>query len=268
MDNATELLEKVRAGDEAALGALLVEVQPKLYRYSMKMCSQKEDAEDVMQESMLAMARSLRDFRGASSLSTWLFAIVRSFCIKKRRRRKFAPVREESFEELNSQDQDYFQSGVPDPYSQTASSEVWEQLLSAIRQIDLDYREVLILRDIEGLKAKEIAEIMGIGVSAVKSRLHRARAELRAHLSEHAVPNKSGCPDIQSLFSQHLEGDLSSNICQEMEAHVSQCLPCSQKCDGLKEVLKMCGNVPNDVPEDLKKKVQDTLRLAISQVSK
>ena len=94
------LLERARRGDEAALEQLLSAVQPQLYRFSMKMCRHTEDAEDVLQDSMMTLARSFRDFRGASSLSTWLFTIARSFCIKKRRKSKFAPQREESLEQL------------------------------------------------------------------------------------------------------------------------------------------------------------------------
>ena len=64
----------------------------------MKMCGDPEDAKDVVQETLLAMARSVRDFRGASSISTWLYTIARSFCIKKRRRSKFAPEEERSLD--------------------------------------------------------------------------------------------------------------------------------------------------------------------------
>jgi RNA polymerase sigma-70 factor, ECF subfamily len=64
----------------------------------MKMCHDREDAKDVLQDTLLAVARSIRDYRGASSLSTWLYTIARSFCIKKRRRSKFAPERERSLE--------------------------------------------------------------------------------------------------------------------------------------------------------------------------
>ena len=90
MQNDSEaqmLLEQARFGDDAALERLLKAVQPQLYRFSMKMCRHTEDAEDVLQDSMMTLARSFRDFRGASSLSTWLFTVARSFCIKKRRKR-------------------------------------------------------------------------------------------------------------------------------------------------------------------------------------
>src|SRR5258708_3072788 len=93
MRNETDqqLLELSRAGDGKALEALLERHQAQIYRFGMKMCRDPEDAKDVLQDTLLAMARGVRDFRGASSISTWLYTIARSFCIKKRRKSKFAP---------------------------------------------------------------------------------------------------------------------------------------------------------------------------------
>lgn len=92
------LLAAARAGDPHALETLLQRHQAQVYRFGMRMCRDPEDAKDVLQETLLSMARSVRDFRGASSLSTWLYAIARSFCIKKRRRSKFAPNEERSLD--------------------------------------------------------------------------------------------------------------------------------------------------------------------------
>ena len=85
------LLDAARQGDGDALEALLKDVQPRIYRFSLKMCGRTEDAQDVLQETLFAAARTVRGFRGASFVSTWLYTIARSFCIKKRRRRVFAP---------------------------------------------------------------------------------------------------------------------------------------------------------------------------------
>ncbi len=85
------LLTALQAGDDKALGVLLEKHLPAVYRFGVKMCRDPEDAKDVAQETLLAAARGLRDFRGASSVSTWLFTIARSFCIKKRRKRVGEP---------------------------------------------------------------------------------------------------------------------------------------------------------------------------------
>src|SRR6516225_3145570 len=87
-----ELLEAVRTQrDGKALEALLERHEPAIWRFGLKMCRDSEDAKDVLQETMLAAARTAAGFRGASSIPTWLFAIARSFCIKKRRHRRLAP---------------------------------------------------------------------------------------------------------------------------------------------------------------------------------
>src|SRR5512147_1714986 len=85
------LLDRARAGQSDALEQLLERHQSQVYRFGMKMCRDPEDAKDVLQDTLLSVARNVRDFRGSSSVSTWLYTIARSFCVKKRRKRKFAP---------------------------------------------------------------------------------------------------------------------------------------------------------------------------------
>ena len=263
--NTSALLQRARGGDEQALEQLLIAVQPQLYRFSMKMCRHTEDAEDVMQDSMMTLARSFRDFRGASSLSTWIFTIARSFCIKKRRKGKFAPEREESLEQLAPSEQGSIQSPSPDPHQQAESAEIWRQVQAGIQLIEPAYREILVLRDIEGLRAKEVAEIVGISVPAVKSRLHRARAELREHLASTHYQPQPGCPNIRKVFSQHLEGDLSPDICSTMEAHVADCPICAAECDGLKAALNACSSAPCEVPAAVQQRLQEALRTVLER---
>jgi len=265
--DTSQLLERARGGDDAALEQLLSAVQPQLYRFSMKMCRHTEDAEDVLQDSMMTLARSFRDFRGASSLSTWLFTIARSFCIKKRRKGKFAPEREESLEQLAPAEQQRIRSATPGPHEQAESAEIWRQVQAGIQRIEPAYREILVLRDIEGLRAKEVAEIVGISVPAVKSRLHRARAELREHLATTPYQPQPGCPNIRKVFSEHLEGDLSPDICSTMEAHVANCPACATECDGLKAALNVCSTAPCEVPAAVQQRVHEALRATLDRLA-
>ena len=262
---AERLLEQAQAGDTEALEQLLRVVQPQIYRFSMKMCRHTEDAEDVLQDSLLALTRSLRDFRGASSFSTWLFTIVRSFCIKKRRRSKFAPEREESLEQLSAAETQALSSPAPDPSEQAESAELWRHIQRGIQRLEPSYREVLVLRDIEGLRAREVAEVIGISISAVKSRLHRARAQLREQLSSAPYQPAPHCPDIRSLFSQHLEGELSPGLCATIEAHVDECRPCAAECRGLRAALSACSAAPAEVPPEVQARVRALLRQTIEE---
>jgi RNA polymerase sigma-70 factor, ECF subfamily len=265
-----DLLQAVRTGDGQALETLLERHEARLYRFARRLCRHREDAEDVLQESLLAAARGLSGFRGASSVGTWLYTIARSFCIKKRRKSVFAPA-EVSLDTEAS----LAARGVPDPARRPdealEASRLETALERAIAGLDRPYREVLLLRDVEGLSAAEVAGVTGLSVPAVKTRLHRARARLREALAPLLVPRGASvpapsarpCPDIVRLFSRHLEGDVSARTCATMEKHLAACPRCAAACDGLKEVLRMCRTAPEpDLPVD----VQDKLRRAVHEL--
>ncbi len=244
---------------------LLQAEQSRIYRYSMKMCGHPEDAADVLQETLLTVARSLGDFRGESSLSTWLFTIARSFCGKKRRKSKFAPAREDSLETDASSEVMALANPNDDPEAEASSQQVRVALDRAIGTLDPMYREVLVLRDIEGLGAKEVGEVLGLTVAAVKSRLHRARSSVRDNLAPFLNPEAelpgAGCPDIAESLSLHLEGDLSPHACAEMEHHIATCGGCKTTCDTLRETLRLCkSTVAPAVPEE----IASSVRVAIT----
>ena len=177
-----DTLRRAQGGDAQALDELIALIQPPLYRFSVKMCGTPEDAEEVLQDTLITVARSVQDFRGASSFSTWAYTIARNFCLKRRRKSKFAPTEEESLDQLDWQHNERLISTEPNPEEDVADLELWKQLRAGIQRIEPDYREILVLRDIEGLSAKEVAEVVELSVPAVKSRLHRARGQLRGHL--------------------------------------------------------------------------------------
>ena len=209
---------------------------------------------------MMTLARSFREFRGASSFSTWLYTIDRSLCIKNRRKRKLEPDHIEPMETLSPGERERIGSPLPDPEKQLETAEVWQLVHAGIHELDPSHREVLVLRDIEGLRAKEVAEIVGISVAAVKSRLHRARSDLRDSLMNHAYSPKPGCPDIRQVFSEHLEGDLSPDICSTMELHVANCPICAAECSGLQAALNACSTASVEVPPQVQKQVRAAIR--------
>jgi len=269
-----DLLAAARQGDADALEALILRYQPRVYRFGVKMCRNLEDAGDVVQETLLAMARSLRDFRGDASVSTWLYTIARSFCIKKRRRSKFAPAREESLEAIEIGRIERLSDTAPDPEQKTAEREIERALAAAIKSLDKAQREVLVLRDIEGLSAPEVAKVLGLSVEAVKSRLHRARVAVRARvapalgLAAAAAPRQAECRDVLMLFSRHLEGDIAREVCADMEAHLRRCDPCRGACESLKRTLALCRATPApDVPLSIRESVRDAIRVFLHQPS-
>jgi RNA polymerase sigma-70 factor (ECF subfamily) len=240
------LLERARAGDGQAIETLLERHQAQVYRFGMKMCRDPEDAKDVLQDTLLSVARGVRDFRGTSSISTWLFTIARSFCIKKRRRSKFAPNSQRSLDTDAAPEGRLLVDPAQSPDEALAGKQVERALEQAIVSLEPIYREVLLLRDVEGLTAPEVAEVLGVSVQAVKSRLHRARLSVRARVAPllgsptDAVGAAGTCPDVLTLFSQHLEGEISADTCAQMERHLQTCDRCRGVCDSLKRTLVLC----------------------------
>src|SRR6516162_8991329 len=107
-----KLLEAARAGDRKALGELLELLQPRIYGFGMRMCGNPDDAKDVLQETLIAVTRGIGDFRRESSLPTWLYSIARSFCIKKRRRRKGEPADTEPLESVRASRDDDLEASL------------------------------------------------------------------------------------------------------------------------------------------------------------
>jgi RNA polymerase sigma-70 factor (ECF subfamily) len=269
--NDDELLRAARQGDAAALETLLVRYQPHLYRFGLRMCGNPADAGDVAQESLISMARSLRDFRGDSSVSSWLYTIARRFCIKKRRRRKDAPAREDSLD-AGSDAGRQVADRAPDPEQAATNRELATVLTHAIDALDPPLREVLVLRDVEGLSAPEVAGVVGISVDAVKSRLHRARVNVRGALAPFLAaapartPHPAACPDVLTLFSRHLEGELDRHLCATMEAHLAGCAQCRGQCESLKRTLALCRQLPTpEVPAPVAASVKAAIQTFLDQ---
>ena len=265
MDASAErgLLDAARRGDRAALTTLLEQHQQRVFGFGVKMCGDAEDAKDVAQETLMTMVRTVRDFRGDASLSTWLYTVARSFCIKKRRRTKGAPAYHEPLDKAAQEG-----AGQPSssPEQMLLGREARETVATALDQLEPEAREVVVLRDIEGLSAAEVAEVTGLSIAAVKSRLHRARATLREHLlvvigGEPTMPAPASCPDVLGLLSRKLEDEISPDVCAEMEQHVAGCPHCKSLCDSLKRTLAVCKALPTpSVPAH----VQESLRQAVA----
>ena len=268
-----ELLTAARGGDVVALETLLVRYQPHLYRFGLRMCGNVEDAGDVTQESLISMARSLRGFRGDSSVSSWLYTIARRFCIKKRRRGKFAPSREDSLDAPETDAVERLPDPAPNPEQTATNRELATALTRAIDALDPSQREVIVLRDVEGLSAPEVANILGISIEAVKSRLHRGRVAVRHELAPMLrrptiePPRQTICPDVLTLFSRHLEGDIDANVCATMEAHLARCGQCRIACESLKRTLAICRELPTpDVPAPIAASIKAAIRAFLAEV--
>jgi RNA polymerase sigma-70 factor (ECF subfamily) len=275
MSSDDELVDAAKSGNREALEQLLERHQGQVFRYGLRMCRAEEDAKDVLQETLIAAARTLPEFRGASSVSTWLYTIAKSFCIKQRRRSKFAP---EAIDSLDGGAPARAVVQVEDPARGPDEAldgrRLQAALENAIGALEPKYREVLVLRDVEGLSAVEVAEVLGLSVEAVKSRLHRARVAVRERIAPELAPEPErtvsepspACRDVVVAFSRHLEGEIDSNLCAELEQHLQGCPSCRSRCDSLRATLRLCRNAAAaPVAPNIELSVREALRRYLVQ---
>jgi RNA polymerase sigma-70 factor (ECF subfamily) len=192
----TELLGLVKSGDAGAFDAFVDRYGQRIMHFGLRMCRHNEDAEDVLQETMLTAYTGLKTVREPGAVRTWLYRVAANACRMKRR--KSTRAREIALEDLQPPGwEEGVIKDVPDwsllPEDEAVRSELRAALERAISELPHDYRIVVLLRDVEGLSTQETAQALDLGVSAVKMRLHRGRMELRQALTSFRLP---GEPDM------------------------------------------------------------------------
>ena len=187
-----ELAAGLLTGDEAAFAAFVEAFHARLAHYSFLMCGQREDAEEVAQETLLKVFESIDQLRDPARLKAWVFRIAKNECFMKRRKSTFAPKVELSLDELKPQksgEGDGLAIEIADwsalPDDLLLNAELQEALTRAIRQLPEIYRSVVLLRDVEELNTEETADILDISQDTVKTRLHRGRLALRQSIDEY-----------------------------------------------------------------------------------
>lgn len=186
----SELLAGLRRGDPAAYRLLVDLNSASVYNVALKLLGDEQEAEDVLQETFMSAFEAVAGFEGRSKLSTWLYRIAYNASLMRLRKRKqmttFSldrPARDEDGIGLPMRHQLVDWSTVPDDELLTA--EAREEMDRAIAELPEALRSTFVLRDIQGLSGAETAEVLGITVQAVKTRLHRARLQLRDRLSDY-----------------------------------------------------------------------------------
>ncbi len=169
-----ERIEAARAGDAEALEALLKEHRAQVVRYAMRLCISPEDAEDATQEALLALARYVSALREVAALSSWLFAAVRTHCTRLARRSLRYLLDDDRLATLSLEG--------PSPEEQLVDRQLRHHLAGVLRELDPILRDAILRRDVLGESAEEAAAALGISVEALKSRLFRARKEVKRRL--------------------------------------------------------------------------------------
>lgn len=182
-DDESQLVTAAKSGDAAAFEELVNRYERKIFRLTMNITRNHEDAEDAMQDAFMKAYAHLANFQGDSRFYTWLVRIAANEALMRLRKRR---PNQFSLDEPVEGDEDLMprelQDWGPSPEQRYAQAEMRDILDQAIDQLEPEYRVPFVLRDMEELSTEETAAAMGISVAAVKSRLLRARLKLRQKL--------------------------------------------------------------------------------------
>jgi len=184
-----QALDWLQSGSPADAERALAVLQDAVFGFGMKVCGNPADAEDTAQETLLRLARSFKKFPNTRALSVWLYKVARSQCLMGRRKSKFAPQHMLSLDELMPSQGQHGDSETKSwaitPEEAVLQGELRDRLETAIHALPKGYRLVLILREMEGLDTREVAEVMDVSEATVKMRLHRARVFVRNELDKY-----------------------------------------------------------------------------------
>ena len=186
--NETELLERLQTGDQGAFEAVFHRYSPKLYNVAHRILGEAADAQEVIQDVFLTLFRKAHTFQGNSQLSTWLYRLTVNAALGKIRssKKKFEVSYEEHLPKFKDDGHHAkrpiadWSNTIEESFAHKELAALLSRALSELKPID---KTIVVLSDVDGLRDKEIASIVNLTVSAVKTRLHRARLVLRANLT-------------------------------------------------------------------------------------
>ncbi|HEX6504851.1 MAG TPA: sigma-70 family RNA polymerase sigma factor [Terriglobales bacterium] len=286
-----EAITLLRRGDDEGVDKALALLQNSVFSFSMRVCGQRQDAEDTMQEVLGRSFPVLRKFDNPKALLVWLYKVAKTRCLMSRRRSKFAPREELSLEELmpNRSELESLASENINPEAFAIRSEEAGRLRAAIQKLPPQYRIVLVLRDMEGLTDEEVGEITGLREGTVRVRLHRARLFVRKELMKLRSPSPakvqrilsprtqpsarrpSNCKAMFAELSNYLDEQLDDSLCKELESHLDGCGPCKVFLASLQATIEECRKSPAILPNaeaaaKLREKVLDNYKRTIALV--
>ena len=251
-----EAIRLLKCGDPESMEKAVALLQDSVFSFSMRVCNQREDAEDTMQEVLLKSVPVFSRFENARALAVWLYKVAKSRCLMTRRKSKFAPKEELSLDELMPDRIELAalaKSGSVNPEAFAIHGQEAAWLREAVQKLPPDHRIILVLRDMEGLSDDEVAEITGLRAGTVRVRLHRARLFVRKEISKRlrvgkAAPAESSarqaepirpanCKAMFAELSNYLDEQLDDSMCTELEKHMDGCEPCKAFLSSLENTI-------------------------------
>ncbi len=183
-----QLVERTQQGDQQAFSQLFAKYQKRVFNLCFRFVDDYEEAKDLTQETFVRVYNGIKNFRREASFSTWLYCIASNTCKNKLRHWKTQPNLMSLDETIETEDDEMTRQvedkSSPTPLAEAETREIQDQVQIAIKSLSSEHREVILLRDIQGCSYEEIASSLGCNLGTVKSRLSRARLELKDKLKE------------------------------------------------------------------------------------
>ena len=184
-----QLVAAARRGDHRAFEALVLKYQDRIYRVVQRMVGGSDVVDDLAQEVFIRAYRAIGDFKGDSSLYTWLYKIALNLCRNHYRTRGRRPVHEEIGEDGSAT---VLEAGGGSPEDEVVRREFWEQLRRGLDELPEEQREAVVFCDLEGMSYEEMAQVMAVPIGTVRSRIFRGRRALQERLAAfHAAPPRT-----------------------------------------------------------------------------
>ena len=177
MKDQEKIIARARRGDADAFEQLVVAYREQVFRLALRMCGSEADADEVAQEAFLSAWKALPNFRGESQFSTWLYQLTTHAAIDLMRREK-RQIAADDITEVSAADP------APSPQQQAERSETRQAVRDAMGQLSPEYRQIVVLRFLQELSYEEIGAVLKLPSGTVKSRLNRAKAQLKEILSK------------------------------------------------------------------------------------
>lgn len=208
-----QLIERFNAGDESAFAEIMQRYNGKIFGLAQNLLRNAADAEEITQDTFIRAHRGLANFRGDSSLATWLYRIAlnlsrnRYWYFFRRRRQDSVSLERQFNDESDASLADFIAADSQNPVQETVTSEFTDLIASCMEKLDSRHREILTMRNILNLPYEEIARALSINVGTVKSRIARARENLRQLLAEAAPEfDPEGSPSDFFVSSRNAYG--------------------------------------------------------------
>lgn len=183
MHDEKELLARLKAGDRGAFAEMVEQNSPQIYNLALRMMEDPAEAEEILQETFLQAVKHIGNFRGQSKIGTWLYRIATNQALMRLRRKRPLSVPLDGSEDGEIPSINLASDWSSRPESDLLNREARAEMRDAILTLPDSLRVVFVLRDLEGLSTAEAADVLDLSISAVKSRLLRARLKLRDKLS-------------------------------------------------------------------------------------